>query len=310
MAHRDVFLYSPKHHYTIPRDCPFYLDTSVLRRRATTLRGTLLAKQSYTSALAIVELLARARRSDRDYRPVRAALTAIFDTELMIDWRMPDAQLRGAFPQSRPHVDIYDTRAESLRVIAGAVVKTATRAQFLHVASRLTVPQTIGFFEKYNSEVGEAYLAALNSARRQSKMLFDPQSDMATAVAQVFRLPPELTHDDYIGALRGSKINEAMSRWTIAEFAREAENASPDEQREYFMSYDGSIDSYLKALAWSHFDVVLGRTPGRNDVLDLLHLTYLVDGAHLVTGDRALAKLASAVGISVVGPESPLVGGA
>lgn len=133
---------------------------------------------------------------------------------------------------------------------------------------------------------------------------------MASAVAQVFDLPPDFTHDDYIGALRGSKINEAMSRWIIAEFARKAENASPEKQRDYFMSYDGSIDPYLKALAWSHFDVILGRTPGRNDVIDLSHLTYLVNGAHLVTGDRALAKLAIAVGISVVGPESPLVGGA
>lgn len=310
MSHRDVFPYSPKYGYAIDPDRIFYLDTSVLRRRASTLRGTLLVSQAYTSALAIVELASRARRSDRDYRPVRSTLRAIFDTDLVIDWRMPDVQLRGAFPQSRPRADIYDTRAESLRVIAGAIVQSPSRAQFQRVASKLDIPQSIGFFEKYDSELGHDYLAALTTARRQSKSLFDPASEFARAAAEVFALPPNFTHDDYIRALQGSAINQAMSRWIIAEFTRQSDGAPATEQREYFMAYDGSIDPYLKALAWSHFDTILGRTAGRNDVIDLLHLTYLVPGAHLVTADRGLANLGMSVGISVIGPDSPVASGA
>lgn len=309
MSHREVFSHSPRYRYEISGDRTFYLDTSVLRRRVSTLSGSLLASCSYTSALAIIELISRARRSERDYRPVRAVLTAIFDAGLVIDWRLPDVQIRTAFPQSRPRADIYDTRAESLRVIVGAIVATPSRGQFLEVADRLNIPQGMTFFESYDSDYGQAYLEALKGSRSKSKSLFDPSSVLVAAVAQVFGLSDEVAHDDYIRALRRSKLNRAISRYVIAEIVREADGAPEAQQQEFFMSYDGSIDPYLHALAWSHFEVLLGRYPGRNDALDLAHLLYLVPGAGLVTADRALATLAADVGIGVLGPDNSVVSG-
>jgi len=70
-------------------------------------------------------------------------------------------------------------------------------------------------------------------------------------------------------------------------------------------SYNGSIDAFVDGFSWRVMtDHGRGRTPGRNDALDLAHMLYLSRDSVLVTGDKTMAETASAAGVKVLAPDA------
>jgi hypothetical protein len=66
-------------------------------------------------------------------------------------------------------------------------------------------------------------------------------------------------------------------------------------------SYNGLIDPFVNGFSWRAItDHSRGRTPGKNDALDMAHMLYLTSDAALVTGDRAMSETASAAGVKVL----------
>jgi hypothetical protein len=301
VSHREVFRYSPRSRYSIEPGRNIYLDTSVIRRKLSALSSSPTAPFSYTSALTHIELLAGVRAgSARQFYARRHAILAIRDAGIQVDWRMPDAVILAAFPDTRAEADIYETRCQSLQALVRALIESEDREQFLQMAKRLTIRERLEYFEGYKSEFGASFLAAGVAERHRSVSVFEPNE----FTAQVLGLPSEYSHDELVQALQGSPFNYIMSLSVYAERVMERKGVpfSKEARKRIALSADRSIDPYLKGLGWWQMDHALGRVPGKNDALDLAHLLYLVPNAHLATADIGLAKCASAVGVSVVNP--------
>lgn len=146
----------------------------------------------------------------------------------------------------------------------------------------------------------------MKGERSRSKQLFNSNSPFIKKLG----LPPETTHDEYIRLLQGNNLNYIMSLGVMIDKICEEEALDiKDHRPRLWDEYDGSIDAYLRGLGWWHFDQTLGRTAGRNDGADLAHLLYLVPNSHLVTSDRSFSACANNIGLSVIGPDSPVVSG-
>ena len=307
MAHRHVFRHSPEYSYKIPQARTCYLDTSVVRRRLKTLKNSPLADISYTSALTFVELLACSRRSDKSFRISLAAVECIFAADIAIDWRFPEVQILSAFPAFRPEADIYEERTASLLAIVQVMRASSSPNDFSKRLAKLNVSPGLEYFETYDNDFGKNFVLTANNARKKSLETFDPQSFSAKALG----LPSNVSHDEYTRALRNSKLNLFIFLLAITDSICDSKGITDKKaKRATHASYDGSIDPFLKGFGWWQLDHSLGRTPGRNDFLDLAHLLYLYPNAHLVTCDKELASCATAIGVSVIGPNGIATSGA
>lgn len=306
MSHREVFKYSPKRSYLITHERTCYLDTGVVRRRLKSLDNSPLANAAYTSALTIIELIARCRISEGDFRVCRKAISAIFSARIPLDWRLPDVQSRCAISSLRAKVDIYETRTVSLKTIVEIICTSEKITEFNERLANQKIHPGIDYFEHYDTKLGSDYLAAMKGERSRSKQVFNSDSPFIKKLG----LSPETTHDEYIRLLQGNNLNYIMSLGVMIDKICEEEALDiKDHRPRLWDEYDGSIDAYLKGLGWWHFDQTLGRTAGRNDGADLAHLLYLVPNSHLVTSDRSFSACANNIGLSVIGPDSPVVSG-
>ena len=305
MGHREIFTKSPRRRWRLPEQRTHYLDTGVLRRRSRTLRHSPLRHVAYTSALSLVELIAGARRSEKEFGTRRAAVDAVFVAGVAVDWQFPEAKVACAFPRLRDKYDIFETRCGSLQILVDAFRASRTSKEFGRRAEGLDLSEPLEFFESYDDEYAGDYTARAIEWARESKRLFDPNS----FPAQLLGLPPTASHADYIRAFRASAFNGIIVRYGVARGVAENEGLTTEaDHDELFMTYDGSIDDYLKVLSWRQFEHALGRVPGRNDAIDVAHLLYLVPGATFVTTDRALAECAMEVEIPCRGPDSVVAG--
>lgn len=302
MGHRTIFQFSSTDAYRITTDRNIYLDTGEIRRRARTLRGTRLAAASYTSSLTMIELLAKIRSSNQEFGLRRAALRAIFGAEIAIDWQMVDQKVYCSFPTLRPKVDVFEGRVAALRSLATMAAGAADRAEFSRLV-RDNCQEQLEYFEKYDEAIAAQYRDSAKALQQIGKSNYDPNSPFVAALG----LPTSASHAEYVKAVQKSVLNRIITRGVFAYQACEYEGtdgkADRARFRHFFMEYDGSIDPYLLAFGWRHIEHAIGRSPGRNDGLDIAHLQFLFPGAILATTDHSLAKLAEAVGIAVYGSD-------
>lgn len=305
VGNRDVFTRSPLRRWRLPDQYTHYLDTGVLRRRSRTLPRSPLRHVAYTSALALVELIAGARRSEAEFRKRRAAVDAVFRAELPVDWQFPEVKLVCAYPRLRDRYDIFETRCGSLQALIGVFRSARDISDFSRRAAELDVPEPIDYFERYDIDYPGDYVTRAKLWAAESKALFDPDGEPA----RLLGLPPTVSHDEFMRSFRASPLHEMLVRYTVAgAIAQNAGLTGEAEHEELFATYDHSMDAYLRALSWWNIEHTLGRSAGRNDALDVAHLVYLVQDATLVTTDRALADLAQRVGVSCLGPDSVVAG--
>jgi hypothetical protein len=254
--------------------------------------------------MAFVELLAGARRSEQEFRIRRATANAVFLAELPIDWQFPEAKVVCAYPQLRTRFDIFETRCASLEALVHVFCSSKTINEFSERASNLNMPETLGYFERFDEEYGIDYLRSARVAR-QSKKQFDSAAEPVRALG----LPPSVSHAEYMRTFRASELHRLGLRYAVATAIGEIQGMSYEQGYDaYFASYDGSIDAYLAGVGWWNIEHALGREPNRNDAMDLAHLLYLVPGATLVTADRAFAHCAKQAGIPCQGPDSIVAG--
>jgi hypothetical protein len=307
MGHREIFRFSTEHAYRISEDRNVYLDTGVVRRRASTLRATPLATAAYTSSLTLIELLAELRSSDRQFALRRAPLRAIFDADIQVDWQMADQKVLCAFPTLRPRVDVFEDRVAALRKLIHLAVSATDRSAFEAAVQHASLTEALVYFEKYDQAIDEQMRATGEALQKIGKSNYDPASPFRAALG----LPENASHGKFVKAVQASVLNRIMTRGVFAyeacDFAGIDGKTDRASFRHFFEEYDGSLDPYLLGFGWWHMEHAIGRTSGRNDGLDVVHLRYLFPGAILATTDRDLAKLASAVEIPVYGPHSRLL---
>jgi hypothetical protein len=305
MGNREVFTKSPVRRWRLPDRYTYYLDTGVLRRRSKKLIRSPLRHVAYTSAIALVELVAGVRRSEREFQKRKAAVEAVFAADLPVDWQFPEAKIACAYPRLREKYDIFETRCGSLQALVTALRTSRNVAQFSRRAEALDVPESLEFFERYDHEYAGDYVERAKRWPSESKMAFDPNSEPV----RMLGLPPTVSHAEYLRAFRSSGLSSLVMQYGAAMGVGENEGLLEESAHdELFQTYDGSIDAYFRALSWWNIEHALGRTPNRNDALDLAHLVYLVPNATLVTTDRALAECAMNVGIPCEGPDSIVAG--
>lgn len=250
----------------------------------------------------MIELLAKIRSSDQEFSLRRAALRAIFAAEIAIDWQMVDQKVYCSFPTLRPKADVIEERVAALRRLTEIAVGAADRADFSRLV-RDELQEELEYFEKYDEAIALQYRDSAKSLQQIGKSNYDSHSPFVAALG----LSADASHAKYVKAVQKSVLNRIITRGVFAYQACEYEGtdgkANRTRFRHFFMEYDGSIDPYLVAFGWRHIEHAIGRSPGRNDGLDVAHLQFLFPGAILATTDHSLAKLAEAVGIAIYGSD-------
>jgi hypothetical protein len=305
VGHRYIFKFGSNIQLIGPERI-FLLDTGLVRRRAGNLRGSPLADVAYVSALTIVELVARIRESDKEFRLRRAAIVALVESNVQIDWQFPEAKIYAAFPSLLPNLDFVEDRTESLRTLVNLVCQASSQAELQRSIVVSGVKHNIDYFERYDEEYGKEYMAAGLDWARETRSLFEASPPFQTI--RDLGLADDVSHSEYTSRLQGTSSAHEITLAGLVQRVMESQGMEGDPRESWlFAEYDGSIDSYIFGLSWWTFECGVGRSSSHNDAIDLSLLLYLVPGTHLVTTDRALATCTQSVGISVLGPDSSIV---
>ena len=276
----------------------------MLRRRSRELPRSPLRHVAYTSALALIELIAGARESENQFARRRAAIEGIFRAELPVDWQLPDAKIACAFPRLRQKYDMFETRCGSLEALVTLLRKCNSAQEFSRRADALSLPVPLRYFEEFDATYGKD-TSGDPVWPKEYRQLFE----VGAVPTQFLGLSSTASYAEFMRAFQASAFNEIVMMEALAEVVAElAGYTDVRDIEELRKTYDGSIGPYLKALSYRHFEQAVGRQPGRNDAIDIAHFLYLVPGATLVTTDRSLAQLAVGLEIPCFGPGSVVAG--
>lgn len=286
----------------------FLLDTGAVRRRAGTLRRSVLADSAYVSALAVIELIAGTLASEKEFRFRRAAVNALFESNTHVDWQFPEAKIYSAFPSLRSKFDFFEDRAADLQTIVKFVRGANSLDEFRRALGRAGLKYDLEFFTKYDGEYGDDYIMAGIDWARSGRGVFEANRPLH--IIRGLGLSDDVRYPEYIRSLQGTAFATTMAKAGLVQRVMEGQRLSGEPwDSPLFAEYDGSVDAFIHGLSWWTFEQAIGRSSSRNDAIDLAHLLYLVPGASLVTTDRALASCAAAIGVSVIGPSSSIASG-
>ena len=284
-----------------------YLDTGVIRRRASTLAGSPLAAVSHTSILAVIELLAEIFRSDNEFRCRTAALRALERAQIPIDWFMPDLKVYCAFVDLRRRYDTVDPRNSLLRDILREATTAKSRTELRRRLEKADLLRAFEYFEEYDTDLGTVDVESVRSSARTAREIYE--KERPPEIFDELKLPPDTDFRNFQQAFRASGLS-----WDYTKVAMMTHVASRlgtidrHKQDELEDMYDRSLDPWLSALTLRFHEQALGVTPARNDRMDIAHLMYVTPEDTLVTTDRRFAALATAAGIPNIGPDSVVAG--
>jgi len=301
--HRTIFAYSPSSAYRIPDTRSLYLDTSAIRRLGKKLVGWPGATNSYTSILAIVEILNGIAKDDREFRLRRSAILGLLDAEIAIDWQMPQFRLRCAFPPLREKYDIYEKRNECIETLLRCLVKCQTLDDFTRHEAALRLEYGLSYFGAADEAISRAHIDAATKWVPFTRLHFNDSSTVD--LRQMFGLPPGASIAETAERIGASDFDFGLAVFAVTKVFAAQEMNTEEFHDELFYSYDGSIDLYFRATCFQQWqEIGKNYMPGRNTGLDLEHLLYVSDGAQVVTGDIAMANSVLRAGGSVLSDET------
>jgi len=288
-----------KSSYSITNDYRhWYLDTSALRHLGKKLRSKGFSEYSYTSSLALIELLADIDKSEREYQVRRAPFISILNSEIAIDWAMHDNIQRAAF--SLP--DVYpfpDERVQSLVAMILAAVRSDSLENFLVITSKLPLKHDLLSFKEFDERASKGWAeSGADGAKQFNTAYSSPSTD---ELKLLLGLPVESKKSDLVTALTTSVYNTSLTRLALTEsFCEDLNISDLKAQESVYNAYDGSIDAYIEAFSIRSMSSMGGQSSERNDGIDVLHFLYIKPNTTLVTLDKKLKSLAHALGVTCV----------
>lgn len=276
-----------------------YLDTSVLRglghRSTKALEG-----KCYTSALALLELLAGVSKDDNSYTRRRAVIVAILNAPpTSVVWELPDTRLLMCFSYVRENCTTQELRIEPLRRILECVRANSNRAAFIRAEQALGLSFPIEFFEQLDREIGAEFRKSTEKGNSEIRAAFNAQPVDNNIV------PANILNGSFKDFCQWFRDKEKVLNFSTTVFglARRVVDLAPSLPVEKVHdSYNGSIDVFVNAFSFASMTKTANMDlPGRNDALDLAHFLFLADGDALATNDGGMASIAEAIGVPVIG---------
>ena len=153
-----------------------YLDTSALRRlgrRSTkALGGT-----CYTSALALLELLAKVKEDDQAYTRRRSVIVAVLAAPpSSVVWDFPDSRMTTCFSYVRETCTTTELRIEPLRRILECVRLHQVRTDFMNCEQALNLDFNFEYFEKLDREFGVQFRESTDKGNLDIRAAFNAKA--------------------------------------------------------------------------------------------------------------------------------------
>jgi hypothetical protein len=286
-----------------------YLDTSSIRA----LGGALASVRQVdltTSALTIVELVTGAAANEDRFRRIQPGLKTVMTGSLVsIDWRLADDPLATSFKWMTDNCSLKENRLESLKSVADLMISSKSLDDFHQREAAAELPFPLEFWKEFDVLFGQAYIEISRTTGLEVKAAFDLAKSGEGNVGHIGTATKNMTYPEFCRwfAREHALLNRAATVRALAQrlaaMVKSGDDPSEKLVAAIYGSYDGSIDVFVSAFSWrvmtDHGD---GRTPARNDALDLAHLLYLKAGVPLSTGDKTMGETAHAAGVRVVPP--------
>jgi len=285
-----------------------YLDTSAVRAVGKRL-AQLHRPDLCTSALTIVELVAAATSSEAELKRIRPGLEVLLTgSPVSIDWRMPEAFQATSFAWMKENCQMQERRLESLTKLGSLVVSSSSLTEFgeRETAAKLQFP--VDYWREFDFLFGKAYVESSRVTGLQLREAFERAKRGEGNIGLLGTAIQDMTYPAFCRwfAKEHSLVNRSATVHALAHrLAADMTSADPPDNLVAAIhdSYDGSIDVFVDAFSWrAMVDHGEGRTPGRNDALDLAHFLAIETNAVLSTGDRIMSETALASGLKVISP--------
>ena len=247
----------------------YYLDTNIIYNLRHLPEH--IAKTSYTSFLAILEIVAGI--NERNYSQRRAALAGIIDRQLTVDWRTTDMIIFDSF-NAYSDFDMSDSNVVNLQNTMLTCVSTDSYSNFSKIfISNVTA---IEYFKSIDSHITQKFTGSfpelLPVIRKSALVHTFTSGDINIKV-------------DFTEAIKATYIDDDKHARLVKNLAAGCQfiikNSCAPDKPEYQIedvipSYNEGADFFICAwLAYELKNIGVGNLPGRNDFQDLLHFLYL-----------------------------------
>ena len=280
-----------------------YFDTSVLRGCSSDLVHLAGRDSSRTSALAILELIAKADESDKEFRARRAAIRAVRQADLSVEWVTPEEKEFNAFPILARGFRYDPGEAASLKALSELLAESEALDDFAAATRRSSLAHDPGYFRQYLGRLDDLHTRLLAQLGADMRAKWPPSG---AKTCEVLGLPSDLTLREFGRTAAAAAIGRSsmLYAYAVALAILFGRPGDVEFERELYECYDGSLDRYLDASAVVAFErPAAGAVPAHNDGADLAHFKYLSPETALVTLDQKMLELGRRTG-KVAGPAS------
>jgi len=269
----------------------YYLETNALRSLSKDFYKSENITNCFTSGLSIVELISGL--NENEYYIRRKVLCNLINSNIDIDWELPDGIIGSAFPV----ISGIEYRIDDLKKICQIIIET----QIYDIAYKKIQDNTkynLKYFSELDKVIPKIFIEATITGNIEiSKVLSENKLEEL-----------KLSEDDLVENnldllnLYNTKhfnINYSIMINSIAR--RFARMIYPDDEvkqkiveTDIYNSYNHSIDHYIVAYSYYTIEKIKYKAiPAKNDIFDLQHLLYLksYEDHKIVTNDNLLVKL-------------------
>lgn len=288
----------------------YYLDTSAIRVIGKDLVRLSQVVKIKISVLGIIEIISRARSSESDYLRCKSTLKTVMDSQLSIDYDMPDKVLLSGFDYINDRCNFKEFRVDCLNSVLKILLDSGDYNTFLTEQKALSVSHPLEYFEIYDQSFGEGFSESFDKETQIIKEAFRLVKE-GKAENQI--VPKEIIEGSFQNFCEWfmdeqELINESVTVNGLAQRGmKELAEAGllVEDVGLIHDSYNGCISAFVSAASrltmYVHKN---GGRPGRNDPLDLAHFLYIKEGDFLVSKDRKMLELSRLISCPCSEPES------
>lgn len=252
-----------------------YLETNAIRIYATRLTEDNFIKDKYTSILSLLELISGIK-DEESFELRKSILHKIIISKIKIDLILPELRIYNAFGFNLNNSAISDKIGNIIRLID----LTKDFESFIKKIKLYLLDEGWNFIKQYDENT--------NIGFKNSIFQHLPKSDIKNLIQQ-FKSRWTLDNLNHLKI----KVIEYYANILTNKLSVQDKRSI----QEIILSYDNSIYIYLLATAlYVDNKISFKDSLGKNDYLDLNHLTYLNGRLNqIVTNDKMLHRIMSKI---------------
>ncbi len=252
-----------------------YLETNAIRIYATRLKEGDFINDKYTSILSLLELISGIK-DEESFKLRKSILKKIIISKIKIDLILPELRIYYAFGFNVNNSEISDKIGNIIRLID----LTKDFESLIKTINLNLLDDGWNFIKQYDENA--------NIGFKNSIFQHLPKSDIKNLIQQ-FKSRWTLDNLNHLKV----KVIEYYANILVNKLSVQDKRSI----QEIILSYDNSIDIYLLATAlYVDNKISFKNTPGKNDYIDLNHLTYLNGRlSQIVTNDKMLHRIMSKI---------------